>query len=133
MPPNSWTRFPNKPPITPEVLVEEFGVSNISMRVPEHFLGRDEEMATLKAVLESDDAPVSVAVLHGASGVGKTTLAMAYANSRRAEFRVIWRIRARTELTIRADLTDLAAARSWSEPKSSDAEATHAALSRLEQ
>jgi tetratricopeptide (TPR) repeat protein len=114
------------------VLVEEFSVSNISMRIPEHFLGRDEEMAALKAVLESDDAPVSVAVLHGASGVGKTALAMAYANSRRAQFRVVWRIRARAESTIRADLADLAAARSWSKPMSSEAEAAHAAFSRLE-
>ncbi|HEY8136593.1 MAG TPA: tetratricopeptide repeat protein, partial [Methylocystis sp.] len=116
-----------------EVLVEGYGVSNISMRIPEHFLGHDEEMAALKAVLESDEALVPVAILHGASGVGKTTLAMAYANSRRAEFRVIWRIRARTESTIRADLADLAAARSWSAPKSPDADATNAALSRLEQ
>ena len=115
------------------MLFEECGVSNISLRAPEHFLGRDEEMAALKAVLESEDAPVSVAVLHGASGTGKTTLAIAYANSRRAEFRVIWRIRARTESTIRADLADLAAARSWSAPKSGDAEATNAALSRLAQ
>ena len=124
--------LPEQPTDHAKVLVEEYGVSNISTQVPEHFLGRDEETATLKAVLESDNALVSVAVLHGASGVGKTTLVMAYANSRRAEFRVIWRIRARNELTIRADIADLAAARSWSEPKSSDAEATHAALSRLE-
>jgi tetratricopeptide (TPR) repeat protein len=115
-----------------KVLIEENGVSNVSMRIHEHFLGRHEEMAALKAELESDDALVSVAVLHGASGVGKTTLAMAYANSRRAEFRVIWRICARTESTIRADLADLAVARSWSPPKSSDAEATDAAFSRLE-
>ena len=45
----------------------------------------------------------------------------------------IWRIRARTDSTIRADLADLAVARSWNAPKSSDAEATNAALSRLEQ
>jgi hypothetical protein len=104
----------------------------MSMRVPEYFLGRDEEMAALEAMLESDDAPVSVALLHGASGVGKTTLAMAYANNHRAEFRVIWRICARTETTIRANLADLAAARSWSAPKSTEAEATNAALSHLE-
>jgi tetratricopeptide (TPR) repeat protein len=115
-----------------KVLSEECGVSNVSMRIPEHFLGRDEEMAALKLLLESDDALVSVAVLHGVSGIGKTTLAMAYANSRRAEFWVVWRICARTESTIRADLADLAAARSWSAPKSGEAEAAKAAFSRLE-
>jgi tetratricopeptide (TPR) repeat protein len=125
--------LPEQPTDYAEALVEEYGVSNISMRIPEHFLGHDEEMAALKAVLESDEALVPVAILHGASGVGKTTLAMAFANSRRAEFRVIWGIRARTESTIRADLADLAAARSWSAPKSTDADATNAALSRLEQ
>jgi tetratricopeptide (TPR) repeat protein len=114
-----------------EELFGEYGVSNISMRTPKHFLGRDEEMAALKAGLESENAPVPVAVLHGVSGVGKTTLAMAYANSHRAEFRVIWRIGARTESTIRADLADLAAACSWSAPKCSEPEATNAALSRL--
>ncbi len=124
--------FPEKLTDHAEVLVDEYGVSNISMRVPEHFLGRDEEMAALKAALESDDAPLSVAAPYGASGVGKTTLAMAYAKSRRAKFSVIWRIGARTESSIRADLADLAAARSWSAPKSLEAEATNGAFSRLE-
>ena len=125
--------LPEQPADHAEMFFGECGVLNISIRVPEHFLGRDEEMAALKAALESEDAAVSVAVLRGASGVGKTTLAIAYANGRRADFRVIWRIRARTDSTIRADLADLAVARSWNAPKSSDAEATNAALSRLEQ
>ena len=123
--------LPEQPTDHAEVLAREYGVSNVSMWIPEHFLGRDEEMAALRAALESGDALASVAVLHGVSGIGKTTLAMAYANSRRAEFRVVWRICARTESAIRADLADLAGALSWSAPKSSEAEATNAALYRL--
>jgi hypothetical protein len=56
---------------------------------------------------------VAIAALHGLRGVGKTTLAAAYAERHRADYRAAWWIRAQTEATMRADLVALGVRLGW--------------------
>jgi hypothetical protein len=56
---------------------------------------------------------VAIAALHGLRGIGKTTLAAAYAERHRANYRATWWIRAQTEPTMRADLTALGVRLGW--------------------
>src|SRR5580658_10780018 len=53
-----------------------FAVSNIPIRMPEHFLGRDDAMAAIETALARYEggARVAITALHGLRGVGKTTL-----------------------------------------------------------
>lgn len=83
--------------------------SNIATPVPVHFLGRDEELAAIDAALKRD----AIAVLVGLRGVGKTTLAAAYAERHRGDYRATWWIRARAETTMRADLIALGVRLGW--------------------
>jgi polynucleotide 5'-kinase involved in rRNA processing len=84
-----------------------FAVSNIPIRVPIHFLGREDSLAAIETALSSSESRLSVTVLHGPRGVGKTTLAAAYAERHRGDYRATWWIRAQTELDMRADLIAL--------------------------
>lgn len=90
-----------------------YAVSNIPIGVPRHFLGRDEELAKIKTELANDKGPVAITALHGLRGVGKTTLAAAYAERHRADYRATWWIRAQTESTMRADLVALGVQLGW--------------------
>ena len=54
-------------------------LSNIPIRVPMHFLGRDDAIAAIDAALAPRAGRLSVAALVGLRGVGKSTLAAAYA------------------------------------------------------
>ncbi|HTZ68079.1 MAG TPA: toll/interleukin-1 receptor domain-containing protein [Roseiarcus sp.] len=86
-------------------------LSNIPVAVPLHFLGRDPELAAIDAVLKG--ARGRVAALHGLRGVGKTTLAAAYAERHRGNYRATWWIRAQAEATMRADLVALGVQLGW--------------------
>jgi ABC-type transport system involved in cytochrome bd biosynthesis fused ATPase/permease subunit len=81
---------------------ETLPLSNIPINVPLHFLGRDDELAAIDAVLKSENG--RIAALLGLRGVGKSTLAAAYAERHKAEYRATWWIRAQTPETMRADL-----------------------------
>ena len=59
-------------------------LSNIPIGVPRHFIGRDDELEAIDAALTGDASRVAVAALHGLRGVGKTTLAAAYAERQKA-------------------------------------------------
>jgi tetratricopeptide (TPR) repeat protein len=87
--------------------------SNIPIRVPPLFMGRDEALAAIDAALARYHGSVAVTALHGLRGVGKTTLAAAYAQRHRGEYRVTWWIRAQTEPSMRADLVALGARLGW--------------------
>ena len=89
------------------------GISNIPIRVPEHYLGRDAAINEIDAALKRKQGRVAVTALHGLRGVGKTTLAAAYAELRRADYRATWWIRAQTESTLRADLVALGVRLGW--------------------
>jgi DNA replication protein DnaC len=52
--------------------------SNIPIRVPTHFLGRDDALAAIETALARYESRVAITALRGLRGVGKTTLAAAY-------------------------------------------------------
>lgn len=106
-------------------------VSNISIRVPTHFLGREESMAAIEAALRRHAGRVAVTALHGLRGVGKTTLAAAYAERHRGAYRATWWIRAQTEPTIRADLIGMGARLGWIAADENDASALSIVAERL--
>ena len=82
-------------------------------RGPEHFPGRDEPLAAIGAALGRYEGHVAITALHGLRGVGKTTLAAAYAERHRGDYRATWWIRAQTEPTMRADLVALGVRLGW--------------------
>lgn len=88
-------------------------VSNIPIRVPRHFIGRDDALARLESALSRSEGRVAIMALHGLRGVGKTTLAAAYAEVHRDDYRATWWIRAQTEATMRADLVGLGVRLKW--------------------
>ena len=110
---------------------EAFAVSNIPIRVPEHFLGRDDALASVAAALGRYDGRVSITALHGLRGVGKTTLAAAYAERHRGDYRATWWIRAQTESTMRADLVGLGVRLKWVPADEKEEPALAAVMDRL--
>jgi len=88
-------------------------LSNIPISVPRHFLGRDKELASIDAALKRFEGRVAITALHGLRGVGKSTLAAAYAHLHRGEYQITWWIRAHTEPTMRADLVSLGVRLAW--------------------
>ena len=103
-------------PVKPEAAAfpgKVFAVSNIPIRIPEHFLGRDHALAEIEGALKRGEGRVAITTLHGLRGVGKTVLAAAYAERHRAEYRATWWIRAETPDTMRADLVSLGVRLGW--------------------
>ena len=90
-----------------------FAVSNIPIRVPAHFLGREDSLAAIDAALHRYEGRVAITALHGLRGVGKTTLAAAYAERHRGDYRATWWIRAQSEPGMRADLVALGVRLGW--------------------
>lgn len=93
-----------------------FATSNIPVRVPTHFMGRDESLTLIHAALQPlqrYEGRVAITVLHGMRGVGKTVLAAAYADRQRAAYRATWWLRAQTEPTLRADMVGLGVRLGW--------------------
>ena len=90
-----------------------FAVSNIPIRVPEHFLGRESSLAAIETALSRYEGRVAITALHGLRGVGKTTLAAAYAERHRGDYRATWWIRAQTADGMRADLVGLGVRLGW--------------------
>jgi hypothetical protein len=90
---------------------EKLPLSNITINVPLHFLGRDGELAAIDAALKRDGS--GVVALRGIRGVGKTTLALAYAERHKADYHATWWIRAQMDSTTRADLVSLAVGLGW--------------------
>jgi tetratricopeptide (TPR) repeat protein len=108
-----------------------FAVSNIPIRVPTHFMGRDHELAAIAAVLKQGGGRVAVATLHGMRGVGKTTLAASYAERHRGDYRATWWIRAQTEAGMRADLVALGVRLGWVGADDKEEPALSAVMERL--
>jgi hypothetical protein len=78
--------------------------SNVPIGIPRHFVGRDEALEAIAKALASSDGRAAATALHGVRGVGKTTLAAAYAERHRGDYRATWWIRAQTAGDMRADL-----------------------------
>jgi tetratricopeptide (TPR) repeat protein len=91
----------------------KFALSNIPIGIPRHFFGREDAFDAIDAAFKRYEGRVAITALHGLRGVGKTTLAAAYADRRRADFRATWWIRAQTPDTMRADLVSLGVRLGW--------------------
>jgi hypothetical protein len=87
--------------------------SNIPIRVPTHFMGRDDALAEIEAALKRYKGRVAITALHGLRGIGKTTIAVAYADQHRRDYRASWWIRAQADSTMRADLVALGIRLGW--------------------
>jgi hypothetical protein len=90
-----------------------FAVSNVPIRVPTHFLGREDTLAAIETGLKRYEGRVAITALHGLRGVGKTTLAAAYAERHRGDYRATWWIRAQTSEGMGADLIGLGVRLGW--------------------
>src|SRR6516165_4651124 len=88
-------------------------LSNVPIAVPLHFMGRVEALAAIETALQRNEGRAAITVLHGMRGVGKTTLAAAYAGDHRSDYRATWWIKAQTEPTLRADLIGLGIRLGW--------------------
>src|SRR6516162_5827598 len=105
--------------------------SNIPIRVPEHFLGRDDALAAVEAGLGRYEGRVAITALHGLRGVGKTVLAAAYAERHRRNYRATWWARAQSEPTVRADLVALGVRLGWVPSDEKEEPALVAVMERL--
>jgi hypothetical protein len=76
------------------------------------FIGRDEQLATLRMQLASGGGAtlVPTATLYGSGGIGKTQLALAYAQRYRADYELGWWVPAETELGVLTALASLGVA-----------------------
>jgi TIR domain-containing protein len=106
---------------------------NIPIRVPTHFMGRDDALAAIEAGLGGYKSRVAITALHGLRGVGKTVLAAAYAERHRRDYRATWWIRAQTETTMRADLVGLGVRLGWIATDEQEEPALAAVAERLQQ
>jgi len=111
----------------------ELAVSNIPIRVPEHFVGREDSLGSIRTALTRYEGRVAITALHGLRGVGKTTLAAAYAERHGGDYRATWWIRAETEATMRADLVGLGARLNWVDAEAKEDVALQAVMERLRQ
>jgi tetratricopeptide (TPR) repeat protein len=87
--------------------------ANIPIRVPTHFMGREDSLEAIETALKRYQGRVAITALYGLRGIGKTTLAAAYADRHRGDYRATWWIRAQTEVSMRADLGALGVRLGW--------------------
>ena len=106
-------------------------ISNIPITVPRHFLGRDDDLSAIDKALKRGDGRAAVTALHGLRGVGKRTLAAAYAERHRRDYRATWWIRAETDATMRADLVGLGVQSGWVSRDASEEATVKTVLERL--
>jgi hypothetical protein len=108
-------------------------LSNVPISVPLHFMGRDNALAAIKTMLWRYEGRVAITALHGLRGVGKTTLAAAYAERHREDYRATWWIRAQAESTLRADLVGLGIRLGWVGAGDNEERAVELMMERLRQ
>ena len=121
-------------PATPETIFfpgQVSAVSNVPLQVPVHFLGRDEALAAIEEAFSRNTSGLSAAALYGLRGVGKTTLAAAFAERHRGDYRATWWVRAQTDASLRADLAALAVRLRWAGADEKEDDALAIALERL--
>ncbi len=107
-------------------------VFNVPLRVPQHFIGRDDTLAAIAAAFDGAGGLAVVAIaLHGLRGVGKSTLAAAYAERHRRNGGSAWWIRAHEEASLRADLVGLGTRLGWVGKDHDEEPALTAVMERL--
>ena len=92
---------------------------------------RDDALAAIETALARYEGRVAITALHGLRGVGKTTLAAAFGERHRADYRATWWIRAQTEASMRADLVALGVRLGWVGAADKEEPALAAAMERL--
>jgi len=105
--------------------------SNIPIQIPIHFMGRNDALIDIDTALKHAEGHMAVAALCGLRGVGKSTLAAAYAEHRRLDYRATWWIRAQTEATMRADLVALGLRLQWVSTEDKEDPALATVMERL--
>ena len=90
-------------------------------------MGRDDALSSIGEKLKGR----AVVVVRGLRGAGKTTLAAAYAEKHRGDYRTTWWIRAQTEPTLRADLVALGVRLGWVAADEKEEPAVAAVTERL--
>jgi tetratricopeptide (TPR) repeat protein len=115
----------------PKPIVAKIAVSNIPISVPLHFLGRDEDLAAIETALGRNEGRVAVTALHGLRGVGKTTVAAAYAERHGGQYHATWWIRAETVSAMRADIVGLGVRLGWVASDDKEEPALAAVMERL--
>jgi tetratricopeptide (TPR) repeat protein len=130
----SFREFMSKREAPADIIVPgAYAVSNVPIRVPTLFMGRDDALEEIETALKRYEGRVAITALHGLRGVGKTTLAAAYAERHRANYRATWWIRAPTESTMRADLVGLGVRLKWVAADEKEEPALSAVTERLRQ
>jgi tetratricopeptide (TPR) repeat protein len=129
-PPHIEVAFPGK--VDLDRKMRTGAISNIPITVPRHFLGRDDDLAAIdKALKSSGNGRAAITALHGLRGVGKTTLAAAFAERHSSKYHATWWIRAETESTMRADLVGLGVRMNWVAADAKEEPALRIVLDRL--
>ncbi|MBU1626361.1 tetratricopeptide repeat protein, partial [bacterium] len=82
-------------------------VWNVPFFRDHYFTGRERDLIKIRKMLTRNNHGRSVKILHGLSGVGKTSLAVEYANRYSGDYSVIWWVRSENMITLMNDLTDL--------------------------
>jgi hypothetical protein len=108
-----------------------FAEANISVHVPTHFMGRNDALSAIDAALAVDRRRVVITALHGLRGVGKTTVAAAYAYRRQRQYHATWWVRAHTVPTMRSDLINLGVRLQWIGAEDKEEPALAAVINRL--
>jgi hypothetical protein len=106
-------------------------VSIIPIRVPTHFVGREEPLGAIEAALARYEGSVAITALHGLRGIGKSALAAVYAELHRGDYRATWWVRAQNEAGMRADLVALGVRLGWVPPGEKEEPALAAVMERL--
>jgi tetratricopeptide (TPR) repeat protein len=119
------------PPSVPEQRPLPTAASNIPIRVPTHFMGRDDALADIETAMQGHRGRVAITALHGLRGVGKTALAAAFAERHRRDYRATWWLRAETEAGMRADLVGLGVRLGWVGADDKEEPALAAIIERL--
>src|SRR5215470_10763799 len=122
---------PRSPAGVPAPVGPVFAASNIPIRVPMHFMGRDDALAAIAAAIARHEGRVAITALHGLRGVGKTTLAAAFAERHRSAYRATWWIRAQSKATMRSDLIALAVRLGWVAADEKEVPAVATVMERL--
>jgi TIR domain len=121
----------SSPSAAPASFPDKTALSNIPIRIPEHFLGRDDALAAIETALARYEGRVAITALHGLRGVGKTTLAAAFADRHRGDYRATWWIRAQSQTSMRADLVALGIRLGWVGADDKEEPAVDAVMERL--
>lgn len=107
--------------------------SKLPVRVPTLFLGREQQLAQIAALLNPTNGRVAPVILFGMRGVGKSTLAAAYADAHHTDYRFVWSIRAESAVGMCEGLNTLGQRLGWDTGRGNLELAAQSVLDRLAQ